>query len=440
MQNNKLHLSDGLVDVLTRIQDASVIAKQLLDLSEDLSSHPVRDDYADYISLSVDVDGMISFVSPSRVQAIRDKGSNFEFDIWNSKMRYRSRPAAVVQKILQEFRSRDLEIFSNVFKSALGLTKFTFKQVSGSEIRDWYHYSCISELRGSLANSCMKYDHCQDYFRIYTQNVEKISMLLMVNSNNKLMGRALLWTFEDVKVMDRIYTIDDDELVYHFKHWAQENGYLYKPLQRWNNSLDFVENGQQVKKRFSIKLKFSRFSKYPYLDTFKFLDSRNGILTNHKTENTDMVLIQADGGWSEADILTEDYIDGVYHHTSEMVPLIYDINTRERLEEPVYTHSGNACYSSVNSQFIYNNHAKSDDILLDHIFNQEFDHLNNHQAILQTAISNAKQSLDIFLKIMLKKNKTDLLSILKSKEEFKQQWCDKHFVESNVREMFANFA
>ena len=53
-------------------------------------------------------------------------------------------------------------------------------------------------------------------------------MLVMLNLEGNLKGRALLWNFGTNKIMDRIYTTDDEKLHLYFKKWATENGYLYK--------------------------------------------------------------------------------------------------------------------------------------------------------------------------------------------------------------------
>jgi hypothetical protein len=42
-----------------------------------------------------------------------------------------------------------------------------------------------------------------------------------------LLGRAILWDLDSIKLMDRIYTTNDEDLQFHFK-WGTENGFLYK--------------------------------------------------------------------------------------------------------------------------------------------------------------------------------------------------------------------
>jgi hypothetical protein len=130
----------------------------------------------------------------------------------------------------------------------------------------------------------MKYEQCQDYLNLYTKNSDMIKMLVMTADNSKLVGRALLWEFDDNKIMDRIYTIDDDTYQFHFKKWADDNGYIYKREQKWNNSLFFETKGKTLYKELSVNLGRTNFQNYPYLDTFKFLDTSTNTLYNYKPE------------------------------------------------------------------------------------------------------------------------------------------------------------
>ena len=100
----------------------------------------------------------------------------------------------------------------------------------------------------------------------------------MLNTSGKIMGRALLWNLE-TKIMDRIYTTNDEQLSFYFKKWASENGYLFRSQQNWFNSLQFEKSGSQKKLlRIEVKLKNSDFRYYPYMDTFKFFNPDQQLL------------------------------------------------------------------------------------------------------------------------------------------------------------------
>ena len=84
---------------------------------------------------------------------------------------------------------------------------------------------------GALGGSCMA-DEEKDTFKIYYKNDKKVQLLIYVDNNDKIHGRALLWKLNtspcDAKYfMDRVYTNADSDVI-KFKNFAEEKGFLYK--------------------------------------------------------------------------------------------------------------------------------------------------------------------------------------------------------------------
>lgn len=162
---------------------------------------------------------------------------------------------STIEKFINIFSSHDMErkeIFDN------------FKIVEGESIRKWYAENSYRKVSGELGNSCMRFKKCQSYLDIYTDNPEVCKLLVLLDDQEKLIGRALLWTLIDgVKVIDRIYTIKDS-LSQLFLRWSDNNG--YKTLESWKQS--------------SVKVKPIKYSKYPYMDNFCYYLPEKGILTN----------------------------------------------------------------------------------------------------------------------------------------------------------------
>ena len=104
---------------------------------------------------------------------------------------------------------------------------------------------------------------------------------MLVNENNKILSRALLWKTNDGSiVMDRVYAVDPGwKRVLH--NWANEQGYYYRAKDDTKpfNSDIFIHNGTEIIKQFSITLKNYNFPTYPYVDTFFYLDTE-GVLHN----------------------------------------------------------------------------------------------------------------------------------------------------------------
>ena len=159
-----------------------------------------------------------------------------------------------------KFNAKDIETFVNLYKAHNAFSRNAFdyfKVVEGDEITKWYHSSTYANGSGSLNNSCMRLDKCQEYFDIYTNPDNKVKMLILTNTENKLIGRCLLWETEKGKYMDRVYS--NDHILNIFKKWAEENEYK-------NTHYNGSQNEQLTTK---IKVDMNKY--FPYLDSFRFM-------------------------------------------------------------------------------------------------------------------------------------------------------------------------
>lgn len=159
------------------------------------------------------------------------------------------------------FNAKDIETFVNLYKAhnAFDRNAFEyFKVVEGEEIKKWYLASTYANGCGTLNNSCMRLDKCQDFFDIYTNPDNKVKMLILTNTEDKLVGRCLLWETEKGKYMDRVYA--NDHIQNLFKKWAEENDYN---LTHYRNS--------QSNEQLTTKIKVDFNKPFPYLDSFRFM-------------------------------------------------------------------------------------------------------------------------------------------------------------------------
>jgi hypothetical protein len=219
---------------------------------------------------------------------------------------------ALLNKSGVKFTDAEIEDFVYKYRAEIEKLKNVlterFRVVKGDDIKKYYHGSKYESEGGDLGNSCMRYDRCQSYFSIYTDNSQaSLLILLSETEEDKIAGRAILWEMEpyevSTKVMDRIYTIRtaDQQL---FKDWARENGYWSKEKQDFSEYTDFVfrnkETGEIIEKRqgeFSVKLdNGGEYSSYPYMDSFKYYNPRNGTLYNSSNFDYEYELTDTDGG------------------------------------------------------------------------------------------------------------------------------------------------
>ena len=69
---------------------------------------------------------------------------------------------------------------------------------------------------GTLGNSCMRFREKTEYMSIYSENPDKISLVILTE-NDKLLARSLLWNVDtcsksNIKYfLDRIYTERDSD-------------------------------------------------------------------------------------------------------------------------------------------------------------------------------------------------------------------------------------
>lgn len=183
----------------------------------------------------------------------------------------------------------DIESMVNQVKAKLD-PNLEFRIVSGNDILYWYHGTNYASNTGSLGNSCMRYGRCQPYLHIYRDN--PVEMLIAVDSENKLHGRALLWPrkmwnrnyWDDVDyIMDRIY--GKDHVIEKFKGYAKDKKWVYKNRQTFQEVDTWRVPGQYdvCVKRCRMNLDHVNFDEYPYMDTFNRIDWEQSCLKNHGT-------------------------------------------------------------------------------------------------------------------------------------------------------------
>ena len=218
---------------------------------------------------------------------------------------------ALLTKSGIKFKDAEIEDFVYKYRAEVEKMKDAlnkrFRVVKGDDIKKYYHRNKYESESGDLGNSCMRYDRCQMYLDIHTQNSQASLLLLMSETEeDKICGRAILWEMEpyekSTKVMDRIYVIRtaDQQL---FKDWAIENGYWFKERQDFSEYTEFIfqdkETGEQERRQgeFSVKLdNGGEYPSYPYMDSFKYYNPRNGTLYNSSNFDYTYELTDTEGG------------------------------------------------------------------------------------------------------------------------------------------------
>jgi hypothetical protein len=370
-----IFISEDLRLLLQPIKNNSIVASLLL--CKEHPAHSLTKNHIDYISIAHSDSSKLSYLTPDRMKKLDHS------EYWSTSKRFSVNPGSFVRKIFNNISERDIEIFVTLFKNVTDKNKRKFEIVVGEDIRRYYHYLTYLEQASSIGASCMKYDGCQKYLDFYVNNPDQLKMIILFTNIledgsdvevKKILGRALLWNFDGKKIMDRIYTINDEEHSHFFKMWADENGFIYKNEQNWRNTIWFESKGEKFPSRISFTPKNWEFKKYPYLDTFKFLDISNGCFYNYLPENLSNIktLCAPDGSVYNSDYLKMDEMEQIFYNCGELIFVRYlNLNV----------HNNKLHFSSIYDTYILKDHSKYLEDIEEYVFSIDMDHLNDYNAI-----------------------------------------------------------
>lgn len=210
----------------------------------------------------------------------------------------------------KESNGTDIETFVNLYKKEISI-KPKFEIVSGEDIIHWYNGDNYSNGNGKLNNSCMKHNRCTNYIRFYANNPDKVRLLILKDNKNDdlIKGRALLWNTSVPNnriFMDRIYTVNDyDE--YFFIDYAEKNGWIYKSKQSMENEISFIDSKNKID-IYHIQVDgFINNDKYPYMDTLKYYNIDDELLSNKEYSNDDIFLEDTYGGYEGSNRIYVEY-------------------------------------------------------------------------------------------------------------------------------------
>ncbi len=197
---------------------------------------------------------------------------------------------AILSAAKQNFSDTVIQDFVSKYRSAIEQKNDVFRNfelVKGDKIKYWYHVDNYQyqTMKGTLSTSCMRYNDCQRYFQIYTQNPDVCSLLILkTEDGKKIRGRALVWNLsgpkEGITYMDRTYVHEDSDFEL-FRQYAKENGWYRKiNNDHWSTSEMISPEGKQVDLGpLVVKIKAKHYDYYPYVDTLKYYYAHNGNLS-----------------------------------------------------------------------------------------------------------------------------------------------------------------
>lgn len=257
--------------------------------------------------------GSVSEVLAKKIMdgSISQSDVDFIFNTEPYSLKSKARSEAKIAKLVNQifpgkYSEKEVEEFTNKFKN-LKKQENEFELVKGNDIVKWYNRETYADESGDLGNSCMRYARCSSYFKIYTENPEAVSMLILKDAEGeKILGRALVWKIEiDIEgveyYMDRIYAIDDATKKM-FQDYADEKGWLKRRTSSYGDYMDFML-GEEVYDDYRAKVHLEKwkFDEYPYMDTFKALIVESGTLINSEDDDYSgrYIMTHTDGDYDD---------------------------------------------------------------------------------------------------------------------------------------------
>lgn len=301
-----------LENILQKIVDknGNRVAKCLLAVSKDGiksainletgdSIQVIKDETPNYFKISDYNKNQISFINPDKMRNYGDKSDE---ELWGDEgiRRTRTKPGKILKKIFTDeilesfFGNVEIERFINSYRSEIE-QNIDIKVVKGSDILKYYlqdHYAQGDDIpEGTLWSSCMMHQSKQEFLKIYEDN-DNISMLIALDTNENLLGRAIVWDGVELDIdyngqydkvvtfMDRIY-YTHEWIVDKFREYAKNEGWWSKKRQSFDSYKKFMSpEGEYFEANARVKLESIFYHRYPYIDTLFEPDYENKYLSN----------------------------------------------------------------------------------------------------------------------------------------------------------------
>jgi len=220
---------------------------------------------ASYFDCDRETDDLITYIPARRVKDIKGADAD-EFAAYKLKSRQGAKVGRVLRKLNPDLTDVQLENFVHEYKAAwqakMEHINDRLRVVTGSDIKYWYLHKRYAPGSGSLNGSCMQGSENQSGIAFYADNPHCIAMAILLDDNDKLLARALIWRLSSpagVIFMDRIYSVKEQHARM-LQNFAKENGITTRVG---------PTHGGGGSRRMEVKVK-PWVGDWPYLDTFHY--------------------------------------------------------------------------------------------------------------------------------------------------------------------------
>lgn len=238
------------------------------DIISDIKFYPTNTKFLDvsYFDINKENDETVTFLPSNKYQTSVDlKEAPFQ-----SKFRQSTKIGRIFRKLNKKLTDVQVEKLVSDYRATWKLMfnssdlEKNFQVVTGDSITYWYNMDKYASGGGTLNNSCMRGIDKQKRVAFYSKYPDKVAMAILLDNDNKLLARALIWKLdspEGVIFMDRIYYVK----TYHSK--ILEN-YAAK------NNIKTKSDGWNLKNHISVKIPYKNGDPLPFLDSFRWDDAK----------------------------------------------------------------------------------------------------------------------------------------------------------------------
>ena len=268
-----------------------------------------------YIDRSRTDSHKISYITTKKRNELKEYVQGFKFDTTNAtrkKYFFHTSPSKLLQKFFHctlRFNdpetSKVLQALSQRLYKAQN-TGETFRSHTAEEIPSVYHTS-----NHNIIGSCMQ-EKPTSFFKLYTLFPDNLKLYAQYNKQGVLIARALFWRIDEKCFLDRIYLNTDDnelkpDLYYKFYKKVLKaekielcnfyNLHYTKGTKLTSEGEFYGLSNYSPFSELSPSESIDNLEKYPYLDTFQFIDDY-GNLTDTE-EGFSKKLTETDGSFED---------------------------------------------------------------------------------------------------------------------------------------------
>ena len=211
---------------------------------------------------------------------------------------YRISPSKLWMKVIPNAKAEDAAEFLALYNFyRLPENQYIIKEVKGTDILKYYDVNNYYRHSGILGSSCMRHKSVNHFMKIYANNPEQISMVVILDiKHNLLLARALVWRnvtltnmetdkeIKNITFVDRIYCVDQTNHEPYIQTWADEREYYTRGSAAGFSGRVFNAKSGVSAVSLQVQLQHLIYEHYPYTDTFGFLNTSTKSLTSERTK------------------------------------------------------------------------------------------------------------------------------------------------------------